>query len=72
MPPYIHGRAQTENDKERIMRRLELAWKRQPAMRLGQLIINAIGPDAMPCLFNEEDYPLVGKIEEFVQRNSTG
>jgi hypothetical protein len=71
MPEYIHQRAQTERDKEQVMRRLELAWKRQPTMRLGQLLVNALGPDPMPDLFNTEDFALVDKVEKFVNRNTS-
>jgi hypothetical protein len=71
--PYIYQRAATERDKERAMRRLELAWKKQPAMRLGQLLVNVMGPPGTmgPDLFNIEDFALVGKVEEFVNRNSS-
>jgi uncharacterized protein YihD (DUF1040 family) len=43
-----------------VLRRLEIAWKKFPDMRLGQLLLAAWGPEG---LFNVEDQELVEAIE---------
>lgn len=56
------GRALTPEQKKEITDRLLAAWLRVPAMRLGQLIMNATsGRD----IFYAEDYPLIREIEEW-------
>ena len=69
MPQYIHDRAQTDQQKEEVMRRLEVVWKQFPAMRLGQLLVNVTG---MNDIFYPEDYAVVRKAEEFAERNRRG
>lgn len=69
MPEYIHDRAATDKQKEEVLRRLELVWKKFPALRLGQLLVCAVNQND---IFYPEDFVIVRKAEEFVERNRRG
>jgi hypothetical protein len=58
-------RAITSEQKEEIMRRILLAWKKHPAQRLGQLLWNANTQMNRADLFYVEDYDLMHACEEF-------
>jgi len=58
-------RAITPEQKDEVMRRLLLAWKKHPAQRLGQLLWNANSQTNQADLFYVEDYELVRATEEF-------
>ncbi len=58
-----YRRAETNRDKEEVMRRLLVAWKCRPELRLGQLIVNVAGGDP----FFIEDFDLVQETEEFIK-----
>lgn len=56
------GRANTDTEKEQLIRRLLEAWKSTPNQRLSQLIFNATnGRD----IFYTEDYDFVKEIESY-------
>lgn len=58
-------RAITTEQKEEVMRRLLLAWKKHPKQRLGQLLWNANSTTNQVDLFYVEDYELIQACEEF-------
>ena len=58
-------RAITSEQKEEVMRRLLLAWKKHPAQRLSQLLWNANSQSNSADLFYVEDYELVTATEDF-------
>ena len=59
------GRAETDEQKEVILRRLGAAWRKAPHLRLGQLIANAFPDRArMTTLFYAEDEELVTEAEK--------
>ena len=66
MPEFMRDRATSDEQKEEVLRRLELVWKQFPAMRLGQLLVNVTG---MNDVFYPEDYAIVRMAEEFAERN---
>jgi hypothetical protein len=59
------GRANTDEQKTQLMDRLLDAWKKQPKLRLGQLLVCAAHPPDSD-IFNDEDYPLLESVEKFV------
>lgn len=61
----VKGRANTDSDKEVIMRRLLAVWKCMPELRLGQLIMNATNN---PDIFYVEDFDLLKCVEDFAAR----
>ena len=66
MPEYIHDRAATDREKEEVMRRLELVWKKFPSLRLGQLLVCAVNQND---IFYPEDFEVVRKAEAFAERH---
>lgn len=60
-------RAVTDEQKKEITDRLLEAWKKCPAMRLGQLIANGNGHRDT---FSTEDVPLVERVEWFAETGS--
>lgn len=58
----VKGRAETNDEKCRVVLRLLAAWQKEPKLRLGQLIHNATnGRD----IFYDEDFPLVEQLEDY-------
>jgi hypothetical protein len=56
----IPGRAETDEQKQEILRRLLEAWRKKPSMRLGQLVyVATAGRD----IFSDEDEQLATDIE---------
>lgn len=65
----IPGRAETDQQKQEVLERLLHAWRRQSAMRLGQLVYVATsGRD----IFNDEDEKLAGDIERYTDDHPAG
>lgn len=62
----VPGRAETYDEKAATTRVLRAAWHLAPQLRLGQLIVNAIGD---VDLFNVEDDELVRLVAEFVKEH---
>lgn len=62
-PSVSPDRALTPAQKWEVMDRLLRAWLLRPEMRLGQLIVNAIGCHS-PEIFYREDFKLVRMVEE--------
>lgn len=56
-------RAQTDEQKERVITRLLAVWKENPVLRLGQLIVNA-----HPLPYYIEDEFLIARIEHFYRQ----
>lgn len=63
----VPGRAESYEQKSDVVRRLRDQWVTRVDMRLGQLIVNAIG-DRDP--FNLEDDELVRLVTEFVKEHA--
>jgi hypothetical protein len=59
----VEGRAQTDEQKKQVMDRLLDAWKRNPKLRLGQLIYCVTGGNADEVLFSIEDFPFIETAE---------
>lgn len=55
-------RADTDDAKDTVLRQLETIWKRNPQLRLGQLIANAL--IYTDQLFNVEDFTLLDLLRE--------
>ena len=59
-------------DPERIdavLSELRAIWKRDPDLRLGQLIVNAVRPsEPCPAIFYVEDEELVAGLQHFAAR----
>ena len=53
--------------KRDVMEKILDVWLKNPSLRLGQLIVNAMGNDD-PDIFNTEDYELVDSIFAFSER----
>jgi hypothetical protein len=49
------GRAVTEAEKRRLIKRLLLAWLARPDERLGQMIMNATHGSLAPLFYVEDD-----------------
>jgi hypothetical protein len=65
----MKDRAHTPQQKEEVIKRLLVAWKCKPELRLGQLLLCAMheaNNDYDP--FYIEDYELVRNTEEFIKR----
>lgn len=61
--PYdLSERAETDSEKEEVMRRILEVWKQVPQLRLTQLIVNSVGPDP----FYIEDKKLVQSVENYI------
>ena len=60
----VPGRAETDEQKQKILDRLLLAWQRQPSMRLGQLIFVATGGRD---IFYDEDEALAEDVERYAE-----
>jgi hypothetical protein len=58
----IAGRAETDEQKQEVLRRLLEAWRKKPSMRLGQLVYVATGGRD---IFSDEDDQLVTDIEGY-------
>jgi hypothetical protein len=60
------GRAENATQKEEILGRLLEVWKKNPSLRLGQLIGNIYHSNDRGgvSLYYAEDYPLVTALEE--------
>jgi len=61
---HIQGRAYTDEEKRAVLDRLYAAWCRVPALRLGQLLINANGE-----IFYREDEVLARQVESFAKEH---
>lgn len=64
------GRATTREEKRAVVEELYAAWCAVPALRLGQLVVNALGKDAperelIGNIFYCEDTKLAEKLKEF-------
>jgi len=64
----LPNRAYTNEQKQEVMERLLVQWKRIPELRLGQLIVNVV--QVSHNLFNEEDFTLCEQVEAFADRVS--
>ncbi len=64
----VKGRAETHAAKDQVISRLLKAWKKNPKLRLGQLIVCANGEDP----FYVEDEPFIEKIEEWTRDRRPG
>lgn len=62
----IPGRAETYNEKMFATQQIRDMWATLPQLRLGQLIVNAIGDRD---LFNLEDDELVRLVAEFAKEH---
>lgn len=62
----IPGRAETDSEKTLVTQQICDKWTMLPQLRLGQLIVNAIGERD---LFNIEDDELVRMVEEFAKEH---
>ena len=56
----VQGRAETDDRKEAIVRRILDVWMQFPELRLGQLLVAVSRPDS---LFYMEDEDLVARLE---------
>lgn len=65
------SRALTPEAKSELLGRLMLAWLTVPDLRLGQLIVNAIGRSdgADSHIFYAEDFDLLRAVESFAKRS---
>lgn len=61
----MNNRANTDQEKEEVVRRVLNAWKSCPDLRLGQFLINATS--ASTELFYQEDYDLALACEDYVE-----
>jgi hypothetical protein len=66
----VDGRAHEPYMKKEILDRVFLVWGENPDMRLGQLLINALGNDHTK-IFYMEDFDLIGTIEEYYEHRKT-
>jgi len=62
----VKGRADTDEKKRVVIDRILTVWKRNPHLRLGQLLVNLTLPniDAIDRLFYIEDEELVAILEK--------
>jgi hypothetical protein len=80
-PVAVKGRAETPEDRERLLAELGKLWNIPPDLRLGQLIYNAVGfwllKNNKPCkardvsdaIFEAEDDDLLTTIAKYVMEN---
>jgi hypothetical protein len=67
----VDGRAHEPYMKKEILDRVFLVWEENPDMRLGQLILNALGDHPRNDLYYMEDFNLIGTIEEYYEHRKT-
>ena len=60
----IKGRAETDEQKREVMKKILAAWIKTPTLRLGQLIDNATKSD----IFYIEDNDLVDAIMTWIEK----
>lgn len=63
----IPGRATTDDEKRAVIESLLRLWQRMPEQRLGQMLVNAMGPDGRRLALIEDAY-LVGEVAAMVAR----
>ena len=64
-------RALTPEQKRALLDQLLAAWLEAPNLRLGQLIVNAVGGRHLADIFYREDDDLLANVETFVTKNKT-
>jgi hypothetical protein len=66
----VQGRAETDEQKEAIVRRILDVWMQFPELRLGQLLVNGLTTTGtfQRSLFYLEDEKLVALLERFEAR----
>jgi hypothetical protein len=64
------GRALSPEEKRLVVERIHAAWLTMPALRLGQLIVNAMRPIQCPEIFYVEDGALAERVEALVSTNT--
>lgn len=63
-----HRRADTDKEKEEVIRRLLIAWKCLPELRLGQFLVCVVtGEPYFGDPFFIEDFDLVKAAEEYIK-----
>jgi hypothetical protein len=71
----VVGRANSLEEKTKILNRLAAVWEANPDLRLAQLIVNAwdqrADRDQPADIYHVEDFPLVEGIEEFYEHRKT-
>lgn len=55
-------------DRQKILDRVFSVWCENPDMRLGQLLLNALGTNGGIDLFYVEDYELAASLEAYYER----
>jgi hypothetical protein len=63
----MKNRATEEWQKRDVMEKILAVWLENPSLRLGQLIVNAMGADD-PDIYSTEDYDLVDSVYAFSER----
>ena len=62
---FVNGRAKDDETKKQAITRILDVWKRNPAMRLGQLIYVATNGED---IFDVEDSQLVTEVEMYFRK----